>query len=202
MGADVDADYRGDDVVGYQGRPGAFSESAAVTLVGTDVRLRPFDTFPEVFAALTDGRIARAVIPVDNSLVGPVPGIADLLSRHRVEVRAGCREPIVHTLIGVVGAEVALVREVRSHPVALAQCRWFFEKHRHVTPVPTFDTAGAVQEIVAVGDRRVAAIAGARAAVLYSGRVLLPRVADRADNSTRFVLVAPAGTTTAAPGAR
>ena len=173
----------------YQGAPGAFSEDAALALLGADVRLEPCDTLERVFGALAAGRVRAAVVPIENTLAGAVPGCADLLARHDVHIAAECVQPIRHALIAPAGATMASVRRVLSHPVAIAQCERFFRESPGLMPVPVFDTAGAVAQVIADGRVDSAAIAGRRAASLYDGIVLADDIQDRADNATRFLLV-------------
>lgn len=175
----------------YQGVPGAFSEEAARLFVGGDARLLACDSLEDVIRAVVAGRAAAAVVPVENSLAGAVPRAVDLIAASEVRATGEHVLPIRHALIGVPGSTLAGVRRVHSHPVALAQCRRLFATHPHLIPVPAFDTAGAAAQVAERGDRTSAAIAGRRAAELYGGTTLLPDVADRSDNATRFLLVAP-----------
>lgn len=173
----------------YQGARGAFSEEAARALLGPSVTLLPCHTLAEVFDALVSGRARMAIVPVTNSIVGPVPDAADLIATHRVIIHAEHLQPIDQTVIGPPGATLNTIRRVWSHPVALAQCTQWFTRWPHATPVAAFDTAGAVDMVVARGDCRDAAIASRRAAEVYGGVVLAERVQDQPDNVTRFVLV-------------
>ena len=70
------------------------------------------------------------------------------------------------------GARLTDIREVRSHPVALEQCRVFLAKHPSWQRKIVDDTAGAVREIVASGDPHVAAIASAFAAKVYDAQLV------------------------------
>ncbi len=176
--------------VAYQGLPGAFSEDAARALAGDDARLHPLNTLDDVFQALALGVTEFAVIPVENSLAGPVPRAAELIRRHGMSVMAEHSLRIAHALIGCPGATIDGIRHAASHPVALAQCRQFFAARPHIAEASAFDTAGAVALMVAAGDPTAAAIASARAAALYNGVVLLEEIQDRRDNFTRFVVVA------------
>jgi prephenate dehydratase len=81
------------------------------------------------------------------------------------------------------------MRRVLSHPVAIAQCRRFLQAHPALSPVPVFDTAGAVAEIVRSGWTDAGAIASRRAAEVYGAVVLVDDIQDRPDNFTRFVLI-------------
>ncbi len=173
----------------YQGAPGAFSEEAAFEFVGRAARLLPCQTIAEVFDALATGRARVAVVPIENSLAGEVPGCAELIARHAVHVADECVRPIRHALIGGPGASIESIRTVRSHPMALAQCRRFLAGHPLMAPVPSFDTAGAVEEVVRLGQPATAAIASARAAGVYGAVVLADDIQDREDNRTRFLLI-------------
>jgi prephenate dehydratase len=171
----------------YQGAPGAFSEDAARMLVGHRARLRPCATLEDVLAALVAGEAGAAIVPVENTLAGPVPGSAALLARPDIRIVGECTMPVVQALIAAPGVDRACLRRVHSHPMALAQCRRFFARHPALDAVPAFDTAGAVRDTVASGARDTAAIAGVRAARLYGAVVLASGIQDSDDNRTRFV---------------
>ena len=173
----------------YQGAPGAFSEDAARALLGPSARLLPCRTLADVFAALDRGRVLAAVVPLSNSLAGPVPDSADLMAQYHARVVADLHHPVEQAVIGVRGATLAGVRYVWSHPVALDQCSQFFARHPHIEPLAAFDTAGAVAEVVVRGDVRHADLGSRRAASVYGGVVLADAVQDQRDNVTRFVLL-------------
>jgi prephenate dehydratase len=177
------------DVVAYQGAPGAFSEAAALAMCGADARLQPCRTLEAVFGAVAGGAAATGVVPIENSLAGAVPGCADLLERCSVRIVAERTDRIEHALVAPAGVALRDVRRVFSHPVAIAQCEAFFVAHPHLAPVPAFDTAGAVAEVMRHGAADAAAIASARAADLYGGVVLAAGIQDSADNATRFLRI-------------
>ncbi len=173
----------------YQGAPGAFSEEAARGAIGHDARLLPCATFDEVFDALEDGRVSRAVVPVENSLAGPVAPVVRLLAEREVETVGEVTIRIAQTLIAPPGASFETIRRVRSHPVALKQCLGFFDRNPALTPVEDYDTAGAVEHVVASGSLEEAAIAAKRAAEVYGGVVLEEEIQDSPDNRTRFLVI-------------
>jgi prephenate dehydratase len=175
----------------YQGAPGAFSEDAAVAMLGPDARLHPCPTLADVFDALDSGAAHSAVVPLENTLAGAVPGAADLIATHAVQIVAEYAAPVVHAVIGVPGASLGHVRRVWSHPVALAQCELWFRAHPQIAPCPAFDTAGAVADVIGRGAVEDAAIGSRRAAGVYGGVVLQDNVQDETDNFTRFVLIEP-----------
>src|ERR1043165_6182837 len=109
--------------VAFQGERGAFSESAAVQLLGAGVELVPCPTFESLFAAIEDGVADRVLAPVENSLAGSVHRSYDLLLESQLKIVGEVIIPIEHCLIGCPGATLENIKTVASHPVALAQCK-------------------------------------------------------------------------------
>jgi prephenate dehydratase len=182
--------------VAFQGEPGAFSEEAAVQLLGEGINTVPRPTFDAAFRAIGDGLADALLAPVENTLAGPVVRVYDLLLESALTITAETILPIEHHLIGCPGATLSGLRSVASHPMALAQCERFFTTHPHLKRVPAEDTAGSVREALACGDKSAAAIAGRRAAEHYSGVILASNLQDNAENFTRFVLLRPAAEAT------
>ena len=152
-------------------------------------RLVPCGRSIEVFEALDSGRANCAVIPVENTLAGPVGEHLDLLLERDVFIHQELRLRIEHNLIVVPGTQLKGLRQVFSHPVALDQCRNFFRKHRQVSAVPFYDTAGSVKHVVINGLRDTGAIASRQAAAEYKGEILLRGLEDEKENFTRFFLI-------------
>jgi prephenate dehydratase len=178
--------------VAFQGEPGAFSEAAAVQLLGTAITTVPRPTFDAVFRAIADGAADALLVPVENSLAGSVVRVYDLLLENDLTITAETILPIELHLIARSGATLADIRTVSSHPMALAQCERFFSEHPQYQRVPAEDTAGSVREMLARGDTVSAAIAGRRAADHYHGVILAEQIQDNTENFTRFVLLRPA----------
>lgn len=176
--------------VAYQGEPGAFSESAARRLLGDSIVGLPFRTFEEMFDSV--GTAADCcVTPIENSLAGSIHRNYDLLLASRLAITGETNLRIVHNLIAPRETDVAGLRRVYSHPVALAQCGRFLREHPEIEPVPVHDTAGAVRYVMERGCEDEAAIASDRAAQIYGGRILAGGIEDNAQNFTRFFLAAP-----------
>ena len=178
--------------VGFQGEAGAFSEEAVTTLLPSALPV-PHRTFREVVRSVEAGDDAAGLLPVENTLAGGVAASFDALAAGDVHVIREVVIGIRHCLLGVPGSAVSGLREVWSHPVALAQCERFFQDHPHLSPVATHDTAGAAREVAEAGDPGVAAIAARRAAQRYGLDILADELQDRDDNQTRFLLVVRKG---------
>ena len=190
--------------VGFQGEPGAFSEAAAVQLLGEDITTVPRPTFDSTFRAITEGAADALLVPVENSLAGSVVRAYDLLLESDLTITAETILPIELHLIACPGTSLGEVRSVASHPMALAQCECFFGKHPQLKRMPAEDTAGSVREVLSRNDRSAAAIAGRHAAEHYRGIILAESIQDNTENFTRFVLLRPAQQTSgkAIPEAR
>lgn len=176
--------------VAFQGERGAFSEEAAMTLLGEELQLVPRPTFEKLFAAIGEGIADYALAPMENSLAGSVVRSYDLLLDSNLLIEAEVIIPITHTLIGCRGSSLESVRVVESHPVALAQCERFFAAHPHIERIAADDTAASVRRVVELNDPTRAAIASSRAAELYGGTVLAGHLEDDPENYTRFALLA------------
>ena len=141
------------------------------------------------FAALSDGAVEAAVIPIENSLAGSVSEHFDLLLTHNVLVERETLLRIKHNLIAISGAATSEIDRVFSHPVALAQCRRFLANHPRMEAFGFYDTAGSVKQLVELRDRHAAAIAGEAAAYHYGAQILESGIEDNPENFTRFFLV-------------
>ena len=175
--------------VAFQGEHGAFSEQVALQLLGHDIELVPRRTFADLYDSLDNGLADYLLAPVDNTIAGIVSPSVALLQQKSLNVLDEIQVKIEQHLIGCPGATFEGIKTVQSHPVALAQCRRFFETHPKLKSVVADDTAGSVAEVMRLGDPTRAAIAGQHAADLYGGSILRKSIQDHSDNYTRFVLL-------------
>jgi prephenate dehydratase len=181
-----------DKRVAFQGERGAFSEEAAIKLLGGEVSLLPLATLEAAFNAIAQHQADYVLAPIENSLAGPVQRSLDLLVESDLTIIGEVIIRVQHNLIGPPGSTFDDVTVVESHPVALAQCERFFSSRPSLKRIATDDTAGSVREIVQSEDRKRAAIASKRAAQIHGGQILRENLEDDPENYTRFVLLAPA----------
>ena len=176
----------------YQGEPGAYSEAAAQSFA-PEARASGRPTFRHVFDAVAQGEAERGVVPVENSVGGSITNVLDaLLEYDGVRIVGERWDRIAHALLAAEGTTLDDVREVRSHPQALAQCAASLrERLPQAELVEAFDTAGAARQIAQEKPEGVAALASARAAELYGLTVLAANVESERVNVTRFLLLAP-----------
>ena len=179
--------------VAFQGERGAFSEEAALKLLGPEIELVPRRTFADLYESLDNGLADYVLAPVENTIAGVVHASVDLLHAKSLQTIDEIQIKIEQHLIGCSGASFDTIETVQSHPTALAQCSRFFASHPQLKRVVADDTAGSVAEVIRLGDPKRAAIAGQRAAELYGATILRKSIQDHSENYTRFVLLsAPA----------
>lgn len=177
--------------VAIQGIAGSFHHEAAEKMLGADIEMLHCNTFPEVFAAVKDGRAGRGVVAIENSLHGSINAVYRLLARKDVWVSGEVILHIQQFLISTPQArEVSAVTKVLSQAPALAQCELWLEAHLPEAHLEeTHDTAESVRMVLDQADPSQAAIAGKRAADLYGGNILAGPINDDEHNYTRFFLL-------------
>ncbi|WP_420450199.1 prephenate dehydratase [Ilumatobacter sp.] len=176
-----------DSLIAYQGEPGANSHLACLEAC-PDRTPQACNTFDDAFAAVTSGRAALAMIPIDNSVAGRVADIHRLMQVSELFIVGEHFRRITHHLMAIPGTPVGELRRVASHIHALGQCRRIVAE-LGLEPVPVADTAGAAAAVARSGDRSTAAIASAEAAEIHGLEVLRSGIEDDEHNTTRFVLL-------------
>ncbi|KAM4101804.1 hypothetical protein ACB094_05G173100 [Castanea mollissima] len=174
--------------VAYQGLPGAYSEAAALKAY-PKCETVPCDQFEEAFKAVELWLVDKAVLPIENSVGGSIHRNYDLLLRHRLNIVGEVQLQVNHCLLGLPGVRKEEIKNVLSHPQALAQCDVMLS-NLGVVRINTDDTAGAAQMVASTGLRDTGAVASARAAEIYGLDVLAEKIQDDDDNITRFLVLA------------
>jgi prephenate dehydratase len=175
----------------FQGAPGANSHRAAMEYAPECLPL-PCFSFEDALEAVKRGSAGAAIIPIENSQHGRVADIHFLLPESGLSIVGEHFLAIHHALMGLpqAGVTIETIRAAHSHPQALGQSRHFL-RDRGIVPMAYADTAGAAAFVKESGDPALAAIAPAIAADLYDLKILADRVEDAANNTTRFVVLAP-----------
>ena len=175
--------------VAFQGELGAFSHAAAIKLLGRQVEARPYPAFRDVFQALKSNKVTHAVVPIENTLHGSILENYDNLLQYGFPIRGETSVRIAHQLITMPGTRFRDVRKAFSHPVALNQCRHFFEQNPSIEAITFYDTAGSVKMLQAEHPSGSAAIASESAAKIYGGVIVKRNIEDNRHNYTRFFLL-------------
>ncbi|HKQ69618.1 MAG TPA: prephenate dehydratase [Polyangiaceae bacterium] len=174
--------------ISFLGPEGTFSHMASRHLFGLAARYREATTVEGVFDAVTRGDALYGVVPVENSNEGSFTHTLDALVDGDLVIRQELILEVSHCLLSRVESLRAITR-VYAPAQALAHCRLWLAHHLSgVELVQTSSTSAAAHE--ALADERAAAIGNRLAAELFGLAILGERIQDRAENATRFVVVA------------
>jgi prephenate dehydratase len=176
--------------VAYPGRDGAHSAAACDRLFPDGAELVPLPSFEAVAEATQARTVDFGVLPIESSLAGPVAETHDLLYDSHLAIVGETAIPIRHCLVGVAPVPLERITVVRSHPVALDQCRRLLARMPWATAIAAPTTADAAALVAAHADPSEAAIASERAATLHGLTVLEADVGDHPEAYTRFVAIA------------
>ncbi len=173
--------------IAFQGALGANSH-IAISEVYPDYVPVPCTTFEDTFAAVSSGRAALGMIPIDNSLAGRVADIHHLLPQSGLFIVGEHYLPVRFQLAANKGATLKTIKRVHSHIHALAQCRKIIRELK-LEPHVHADTAGAAQEYAERGGVEDAVLTTVLAARMYGMKILRRNVEDGAGNTTRFIIM-------------
>lgn len=177
------------ELIAFQGEPGAYSEAAVLEHFGADTPTLPCESFDAVFAAVDGGQARQGMIAIENSVAGSIHHNYDLLLQNPLTIVGEHYLRVRHCLIAQPGVKIEEVRQVISHPQALAQCEGYLRRHGMQAHV-FYDTAGAVKHLKEAGDNQhMAAVASRRAADVYGMCVLEEGIEDNPANFTRFQVI-------------
>ena len=172
--------------IAYSGVEGAFAHIAAGKIFEGALRVG-YKNFAEAYRAVESGECYAAVLPIENSYAGEVGEVTDLLFSGSLSVSGMYDLAVVQDLLAVPGTKIENVREVVSHPQALAQCADFIRAHGFKTVVAE-NTALAAKAVKEAGRHDLAAIASAESAELFSLSVLDHNLNASTSNTTRFAV--------------
>ncbi len=178
--------------ISFLGPRGTFSEQALRS--ESDLRacdLIEMTTIAGAMRAAMAGTVDYAFVPIENSIEGSVSSTIDeLIFGEELFIQREVVIDIHIDLMVLPGVALGDIKEVVSHPHALAQVRRFLAANLPdaITNV-TNSTSDAARLVRETGRRDLAAVAPALTAEMYSLSVLERSIEDQLANETRFVLV-------------
>ena len=173
--------------IGFLGPEGTFTQTAVYKHFGHSVRALPFHTIDEVFQEVESGVADFGVVPIENSTEGSVNNTLDMFLTSPLKIAGEIELRIEQHLLGRM-AGLEDVERICAHEQSLAQCRgWLREYLPHVELIGMSSNAAGARR--ARDERGTAAIGPDVAANVYDLRIMVNSIEDRADNSTRFLVV-------------
>ena len=188
--------------VAYLGPAGTFTEDAlGEAWRGGELEPLRTETIPDAILAVQRGEAERALVPIENSIEGSVRPTLDTLAFEADAVTIVGEYDFrvrVH-LIARPGVAIEAVEAVLSHPQPLAQCARFLRATLPGIELRSVSSTAAAVRMVSESERPWAALGARAAAQLYGCSILREGVEDEAENTTRFVWIAPQGVEIEAP---
>lgn len=177
--------------VAYSGVEGAFAHVATMRIFGEPGEKVACPDFATAYRSVESGACHCAVLPIENSYAGDVGQVMDLAWRGSLTISGIYDLPLSQCLLAKPGVTLAEVREVVSHPQALAQCQPYLRRQGWIQTTAV-NTAVAARTVAAGERREVAVIAARETADLYGLQVLENDINEQKSNTTRFAVFSTA----------
>jgi prephenate dehydratase len=176
--------------IAIQGEHGSFHEVAARQyFIYDDIELVPCSTFDLTLNTVKDGDADFAVMAIENARSGSILYNYTLIRESGLKILGEHNLRVRQNLMALPGQQITDIREIRSHPIALAQCMTFLNQFPGMTLIESDDTAGSARQVSENRLTGVAAIAPAIAAEIYGLDLLAEGIETYKQNYTRFHVV-------------
>lgn len=177
--------------IAFLGPAGTFTQTAALKQFGHSIRDLPYASIHEVFQEVENGNADFGVVPIENSTEGTVNHTLDLFMVSPLKICGEIELRIEQHLMGTEADSLQNVKRVCAHQQSLAQCRgWLREHLPHAELIGVSSNAEGARR--ARDEQGTLAVGGESAAAVYSLDILVKNIEDRADNTTRFLVLGKA----------
>jgi len=173
--------------IAFQGQLGANSH-VACKIYFPDREYLPCNNFEDAFNAVKNNEAKYGMIPIENSVMGRVADIHNLLPESGLFIVGEYFHRVEHHLMALKNSSLQEIKTVMSQLPALSQCKKFIKKN-NFTEITAADTAGSAKEVASLGDRSIGAIASSLAAEIYNLKIMSSNIEDADHNTTRFIIM-------------
>ena len=175
--------------IGIQGIRGAFHEIAARKYFGSEITIEECLTFKDLCEKLMKDEVDYCMMAIENTIAGSILTNYNLLQKYHFKIIGEEYLHIRMNLVGLPGTKLSDIKQVHSHPMAIAQCDEFLHSIMPVKIVNNDDTALAARMISENKLKDTAAIANEFAAKLYNLSIISERIETNKQNFTRFLVL-------------
>lgn len=175
--------------VAIQGIQGSFHHLVAQEFYGENVEVQECMSFHELVRSLVSGESQEAVMAIENSIAGSILPNYALIDEHHLKIVGEHYMPINMNLMALKGQSIEKIKKVYSHPMALLQCKEFFESYPHIKLIEDVDTAEVARRISQKESVGVAALASTAAAQIFGLEILAEGIHTKKSNATRFLIL-------------
>ena len=177
------------NTVAIQGVKGSFHHIVSKQYFENQISVQECLTFDGVVTNLISKESDAVIMALENSIAGSIIPNYALIDDNNLHIVGEHYLDIQHNLMALKGQEIADIKEVYSHPMALLQCKQFLKKHPYIKLVEDKDTAEVAKRIQIQNLKGVAAIASTLAAEIFELNILAKSIQTIKHNETRFVVV-------------
>ncbi|WP_223670801.1 prephenate dehydratase [Kangiella shandongensis] len=180
------------------GGPDSYSHLAAQHHFATKKRsFEPLHcpSFMAIFKAIEEGQAELGIVPIENTTSGNITEVYDLLMHHKLSIVGEEKLKVKHCLVATQDASIETLKDVYSHPQAIAQCKDFFTQHPHITGHYRSSSSSALKLVAEYQNPSIGAIASEQAAENSGLKVLRYGINNYQENYTRFLLISKQGIT-------
>jgi len=175
--------------IAIQGIKGSNHHQVAREYFGDEIELVECLSFHGMVDQLILNNADKAVMAIENSIAGSIIPNYALVYHNNLHIIGEYYLNIHHNLMVLNGQGLEDIFEVRSHPMALLQCREYLKKHPHIRMVEDVDTAETARRIQENNLMGIAAIAPKVASELYGLEIIAPEIQTIKNNATRFIII-------------
>ncbi len=175
--------------IAIQGIRGSNHHQVSRDYFGDDTDLVECMSFDYLVDRLLDGSANKGIMAIENSIAGSIIPNYALVYHNNLHIIGEYYLNIHHNLMALKGQRIDDIEEVKSHPMALLQCKEFFREYPHIKMVEDVDTAETAKRIQDESLKHIAAIAPKVAADLYSLDIVAAEIQTIKNNATRFIIV-------------
>jgi len=176
--------------IAIQGEKGCFHEVAARQYFNYDnIEIVPCSTFDLTLNTMKAGEADFAVMAIENARSGSILYNYTLIRESGMKILGEHNLRIKQNLMALPGQSITDIREIRSHPIAIAQCMTYLNQFPGLILIESDDTAGSAKQISETRIKGVAAIASSDAAQIYGLDIIAEGIETYKQNYTRFLVV-------------
>jgi prephenate dehydratase len=176
--------------IAIQGEKGSFHEVAARQYFNYDeIEILACSTFDLELITLKNGEVDFAVMAIENARSGSILYNYTLIRESGMKILGEHNLRIKQNLMALPNQKISDIKEIRTHPIAIAQCMTFLNQFPGITLIESDDTAGSARQISENKAKGVAAIAPSHAAEIYGLEIIAPGIETYKQNYTRFLVV-------------
>lgn len=175
--------------VAIQGISGSFHEQAAIEFFGENISISPSSSFEQLVAKASSADVDYGIIAIENTVAGTIHRNLQLIRNSKVSIVGEIHLRIEQNLIGRKGTNIDQLTEVRSHYMAINQCKDYLDFYPQLARITTTDTASAVKWVAENESNSCAAIGSGFAAKKYGLEILKAGIETNKQNYTRFLVI-------------